>query len=201
MAKAKVTTELLERAIAREPQAVRALVAILTPIFQVRIGRVLLRSGDGARRDMEDLCQDTFVALLDDDGRLARSWKPTGGLSFENFSGLIAEQKGIEFVRKRKEELLPHDDGPGEGLEPALDSSRTPERIVASTELFEVVLRVLREELSELGRKLLDLLFVEQREVAEVSALLSMKEDAVYAWRSRLGRRIEEIAAAMGGAE
>jgi len=199
MTKAKVTKELLERAIASERRAVRKIVAILTPIFQWRIGRILLRSGEGTRPDMEDLCQDTFVALLAENGRIARSWEPTRGLSFENFAGLIAEQGAIEFVRKKRERLLADD--LDERLEPALDSSRTPERLVASTELFEVVRRVLREELSELGRQLLDLLFVEQREVAEVCALLDMKPDAVYAWRSRLGRRIEEIAASVGGAE
>ncbi|MBK9258246.1 MAG: sigma-70 family RNA polymerase sigma factor [Polyangiaceae bacterium] len=199
MCKARVTRALLERAIAREPQAVREFVAVLEPIFRVRIGRVLLRAGDASRRDIEDLCQDTFVSLLRDGGRLARSWDPTRG-SFENFSALIAKQRAIEELRKRREELL-HDDGQCDVSEPALDSSRMPERIAASREMLRKVFDILRAELSEHGSRLFQLLFVEDREVTEVCALMNMQKDAVYAWRSRLGRRIEEIAATMGGAE
>ncbi len=196
-AKVKVTRELLDRAISsREPRAVRQLVAILTPIFVVRIGRVLLSNGDGSCRDIDDLCQDTFVALFQNDGRLVRLWDPARGLSFENYSGLVAKQCAIERLRKRTE-LLFDDDGLWEELEP--DSSRMLECLVADREMFEKVLDRLKVELSDLGRTLLELLFVQWLEVPEVCTRLKMEAPTVYQWRSRLLRHIEEIASELRG--
>ena len=200
MTKGKVTKELLERAIAGEPQAVRTFVAILEPIFRVRIGRVLLLAGDASLRDVDDLCQDTFVSLLVNDGKLARSWIPSGGLSFENYSGLIAKQRTIAHLRKKREELS-HEDELCELLEPSIDSSRGPERLVETQEFRWKVFAVLLDELSVDGRKLFELLFIDECEVEEVCALMEMEPDAVYARRSRLRRRIKEIASTMGGSE
>ena len=199
MAKAKITLQLLERAIARDSAAVAQFVAILTPIFMYRIGRVLLRSRLASRAEIQDLCQDTFVALLIDDGRLARSWDPTRGLSFEGFSGLVAEQGALAFLRKRREELIGGDGAPDE-LEPATDSSRSPERLAMSRQLVARVYDVLTAELSDQGNRVFALLFLEEREVDEVCRIMQMKKSAVYQWRSRLAFRIHEIAQALGGA-
>ncbi|HRI68545.1 MAG TPA: sigma factor [Polyangium sp.] len=194
-----ITAELLERTIARDPRAVREFVAVLTPIFWARIGRVLVANGNASRNDAADLCQDTFVALLQDDCRLVRSWDPARS-SFENFSGLIAEQRAIEKMRKRKEEIL-DEETPWEDLGLGVDSSRAPDRLASSREIVRKSFDTLNDELSELGRKLLELLFVEEREVTDVCDLLKMEKEAVYAWRSRLGRRLQQIAATIGGGE
>lgn len=200
MTKEKVTKELVERAIARNPLAVRALVAILEPIFRVRIGRVLLLAGDASGRDVDDLCQDTFVTLLKDDGKLARSWNPSRGLSFENYSGLMAKQQAIEHLRKKREELLRGDE-PCELIEPPIDSSREPGRLVEAQELRWKVFAALLNELSHLGREMFELLFIDEGEVEEICTRKEMEPDAVYAWRHRLGQRMKDIAATMGGAE
>lgn len=199
MAKAMITPELLERAIAREPRAVREFVAILTPIFWWRIGRVLLADRGASRQDTADLCQDTFVALLQDDGRLVRAWDPARGSSFENFSGRIAEQRALRYLTRTREEF--HDAASCDDLEPVVDSSRTPDRIAASRDLLRKVFDILRKDLSDLGRNMFELLFVEERTVAEVCILMKMEADAVYAWRSRLARCIQQIINTMGGAE
>jgi RNA polymerase sigma-70 factor (ECF subfamily) len=200
MTTTKVTRELLTRVIAREPKAMREFVRLLEPVFRVRIAKVLLAAGDASRRDVEDLCQDTFVALLVDDGRLARLWDPASGLSFENYAGLKARHLAIDYVRKKRD-VLWLDDEPCESLEPKVDSCLSPERVVVTNDFLSKVFEKLRAELSEFGRKILELLFVENREVAEVCRIMGMTAESVYAWRSRLGRRIEEIAAAMGAAE
>lgn len=197
MTKTKVTGELLARVCAWEPRAVEEFVDILEPVCRARINKVLLRAGDASRRDVDDLCQITWMALLMNGGRLARKWSSSKGLSFENYAGLKAEHLARDFVRQKKE-VLWRDDEPCTSLEPRLDSSRAPDRLVEASDLMQKVTSVLQSELSEVGRKLFYLLYVEQLEVDEVCSIMGMTPDAVYAWRSRLGRRMEEIAGAVG---
>ena len=199
MTKTKVTEELLVRACAWEPRAVEKFVEILEPVCRARINRVLLRAGDASRRDVDDLCQVTWMALLMNGGRLARKWSLKKGLSFENYAGLKAEHLTKDFVR-RKREVLWREDEPCTSLEPWLDSSHAPDRVIETRDFIMKVVEVLQSELSEPAREVCWLLFVERCEVDEVCVKMKMKPDAVYAWRSRLGRRIEEIAATMGDA-
>ncbi|MBK9266169.1 MAG: sigma-70 family RNA polymerase sigma factor [Polyangiaceae bacterium] len=191
----KITKELLERTIAGEFQAARECYAILQAIFRFRVVKVL--AGNCSPETVEDLSHETFVALLDDDGRLIRAWDPERA-SFETYSGLIAEQRAVEYARKKKEELFLGNQA-SKLQEAAIDSSRWPDRIAASNELRQKVFTVLWEELDKQGRRVFELLYNERRNVKEICALMNMNEPAVYAWRSRFGRRIEEIAAMIGG--
>ena len=57
-----------------------------------------------------------------------------------------------------------------------------------SRELLRGLLRRLEETLSPLGRQLFELIFLQERSVADVEDAMGMTSDAVYAWRSRLRR-------------
>jgi RNA polymerase sigma factor (sigma-70 family) len=197
MARVKITAELVEHAIAGDTGAVHKLIQALTPLFMYRIGRVLFRNGFRSRHLLEDACQDTFVALLVDDGRLLRAWDPLRGMSFENYSGLIAKRIALNYVRQMKDRVFDDEQIYGH-LEPAADSSKTPERLAMSRQMLERIFEVLKTEQSALGQRLFELLFIEARDPEEVCAIMSMKKGAVYVWRSRLGLRIEEIAATLG---
>lgn len=197
MARVKITAELVEHAIAGDTEAVHVLIQTLTPLFLYRIGRVLFRKGVRSRNVIEDVCQDTFVALLVNDGHLLRAWDPLRGMSFENYSGLIAKRIALNYVRQMKGRAFDNDGNYGH-LEPAADSSRTPERLAMSRQVLERIFEVLKAELSTLGQRLFELLFIEARDPDEVCAIMNMKKGAVYVWRSRLGLRIEEIAATLG---
>lgn len=201
MPKPKITAELLQRVIAREQAAWNEFFGIMTPIFHARIVRVLRRQ---TRPEIVmELCQDTYVALLDNDGRLAKTWLPTGGESFENFAGRVAQQRALEYLRKerrRREEFLLDNDG-NECVEPMTDSSRNPYRLVASQELTEIIFEKAQSRLDKVGQTMLQLLFVEERSVSEVCIIRNMNAAAVYKWRSRIGRLLEEIAHEVGGGE
>ena len=157
---------------------------------------MLFRCGYRSFDDVDDISQETFVALLEKDGRLVRSWDPDRA-SFETYSGHIAAQRAIDYVRRRRE-LLFDDDAPPESMELAIDSSRNPDRLAASRELQEKTLARLWDELHEQGRRMFELIIVEEREVDDICTQTNMERSAVYAWRSRLKRRIQEIAAAIG---
>jgi RNA polymerase sigma-70 factor, ECF subfamily len=192
------TAGLVRRALAGEPAAQTQLVALLTPVIQARVARTLwarrslLRAGRTVREEVEDLSQDTFLALFDRDARVLRRWQPERGLSLENFVGLVAERLTLSFLRSGRrnpqQEIRWMDDEP----EPEAPDS-DPEEVVAGREQLALLLDRLKEEVSPLGCWLFDLLYIQELSVPEVREATGLSADAVYAWRSRLGRLARKL--------
>jgi RNA polymerase sigma-70 factor (ECF subfamily) len=201
------SAELVRRALARDPSAQRELVARLTPVIQARVARTLLArrsrlaGGRDWREEVKDLSQDVFLALFDRDGQVLRDWQPERGLSLENFVGLVAKRQVLSFLRSgrrnpRKEEpLLASDE-----IEMVFLGSNA-EEIVASREQLNLLLDRFREELSPLGWRMFDLLFIQDLSQAEVQAATGLSADAVYAWRSRLRFSAQQLLAEMSGSD
>jgi RNA polymerase sigma-70 factor (ECF subfamily) len=188
----------LERALAGERSALRTVVGALTPVIQARVARILVRhrsaarGGRDIRQEVEDMTQDVFVALFDRDGRVLRSWDPERGLSLRGFVGLAAERHTLSRLRSPKRN--PWTEEPVDGLEPAVGDEQDPPEVgVVSRELFQQLADRLREELTPLGLHLFDLLYLEQQPVEAVCASAGMSPAAVYAWRSRLGKRLRRL--------
>jgi RNA polymerase sigma-70 factor (ECF subfamily) len=201
---AEDTYALVRDALAGDRDAQARLVAVLTPVIQVRVARTLLarRSSLGAarnvRQEVEDLTQEIFLSLFARDGRVLRSWEAERGLSLENFVGLVSERHVVSFLRsgKRnpwKEEPMAAEDLDGASLD------RGPEEVTASREQLRLLLERMRERLSPLGRHLFELLFVQERSLTETMARSGLSADAVYAWRSRLRRLAQELLAELSG--
>lgn len=192
------TPPLLQRALAGDRRAVRELIAELSPVIQARAGRMLARRPLTRSRDIRqevlDLTQHVFVDLFRDDARLLRSWDPERGLSLPNFVGMIAEQRVLAVLRNRNKNPFRDEPTAPEDLDVGADSARGPERIAASKEALATVLDALRGRLSDQGLAMFHWLFVEGRSVEEVCALADTSADAVYAWRSRIGKLARQLA-------
>src|SRR5262245_1194983 len=91
----------IEAALAGDEGAVRQLVDELGPVIQARVARALLRraSGRSVRQEVEDLTQEVFASLFEDDGRILRAWDETRGLSLKNFVGLVAGRQATSILR------------------------------------------------------------------------------------------------------
>ncbi|HEY2512473.1 MAG TPA: hypothetical protein VGI39_16515 [Polyangiaceae bacterium] len=192
--------ETLERVLAGDARARRAFVDLLAPVVQARVARALLRSNTGRRqgRDLrqhvEDFTQDVFASLFADDARALRAWDPGRGMSLKNFVGLIAEHQVASTLRSGRQNPWKE--------EPMLDTALTErvgahdglEGALGSRELLDKLLDRLRAELTPRGLHLFQLLVVEERPVEDVCAATEMRPDAVYAWRSRLGKLVRRIA-------
>lgn len=183
---------LVELALAGDRGAVRRLVGALTPVIQARVARTLLRRrvsarGREIRQEVEDLTQEVFVALLENDGRILRAWAPEKGLSLQNFAGLVAERQVASILRSGRRSPWTEDPTLGEDLDRSRTSvPPTPEGRLGERELYEQLLGRLRETLSPKGLQLFELLVVDQASVEQVCRDTGMTVDAVYAWRSRL---------------
>lgn len=197
---------LVERAILREPDAVRSLVAELSPIIQLRVARALGRSpmirgqSRSAAQEVEDLTQEVFLAIFDHDARVLRSWEPERGASLGTFIGMVAEHQVASILRSGRRAPYRHDHELGDvDFERLPSTSTAPDARVASRELGTRLLESLRVELSPRGFDLFERLLVEQQPVETVCQETGMTADAVYAWRSRLGKLVRKLAAELEG--
>lgn len=198
--------ELVPRAIARDPTAVRALVAALRPTVHARVARGLARSmrvrshGRNPAQEVEDLVQEVFLALFDDDARALRAFDPARR-PLAAFVTVIADHQVASILRSGKRR--PWRDEHDGGVEPdaLATNANEPEGVVATTELFDRILERLRAELTPKGLELFEMLIVDDRSVEDVGAATGLSRDALYAWRSRLTKLVRRLAAELSGEE
>jgi RNA polymerase sigma factor (sigma-70 family) len=192
------TASLIDRALARDPWALRALVERLRGSVQWEAKGVLERSAPARRpraqrQDLEDLVQEIFYGLLNDDARALRAWKHDGGRSLENFVRWYARRQAISILRTGKRR-------PWLG-EPALEE--TEETTGSTADLLPVLearnlLATLLEQLPlVLGPEqlhLFELAFIEDLPADKICQQLQLSSEVVYQRLSRLRRQVRAVA-------
>jgi RNA polymerase sigma-70 factor (ECF subfamily) len=200
MADRSAETELIAGALAGSPAAVRALIDAVGPVAQARVARALLRSATGRkqgrdlRQDIEDFVQEVFASLFADGARALRAWDPNRGLSLANFVGLVAEHQVASILRSGRRSPWTDEPMVADDLNRTAGSVDGSDERVYSREVLVELLDRLRVELTPKGLHLFQLLVVEERAAEDVSAQTGMSLDAVYAWRSRLGKVVRRVA-------
>lgn len=193
--------QLVEDALGGQTEAMQRLVSELIPTVQARVGALLLRRrgqtrGRPIRQEAEDLVQEVFAALFERQGRALRSWQPERGLSLRGFVGLVAEREAGMILRTGRRNPFTEDPSDDEVLERhqlARTDVLTLGGQVESRDLLRAMRDALQERLSPQGFFFFELLFVEERGVAEVAQATGSSRDAVYAWRSRIMRLAREV--------
>lgn len=175
------------------------------PVVQARVARTLVRrrggSGRDARQEVEDLAQDVFASLFADGGRVLRAWEPARGLSLASFCGLVAEREAASILRSGRRSPWTDTATELDDLEKALAEVPDVEVRVSSREQLARLLDRLREALSPRGLELFHRLVVEEESVESVCASTGMTSDAVYAWKSRIGKVVRKLGAEMAASE
>lgn len=184
---------MLAEARAGNRTATRRFVKSVTPAMQGRVAKVLLRRGDGrsVRSEVEDIVQDTLIALFSENGKVLRRWDPAKGLSLTNYVALIAERTALSKLRSQRRSPMTEDPTAAEDL--PLGTERGPEAAVVSQHTLDHVMRRLREELSERSFRLFEMHWIEERSTAAIQAELEMTRDAVYAGKLRIRKVVTQI--------
>jgi RNA polymerase sigma-70 factor (ECF subfamily) len=190
----------LRLALERDEGARRALIRLLAPVIHVRVARVVERhrrvQADlrQRRQQIEDFTQEVFVTLFRDDARALRAWVPERGLSLLGYVGMIAEHTTMGLLRSGRRNPW-RDELFVDGEEQAsLDTTPPPDAVLHSRDLLLTVVARMRAELTPKGLELFDRLIVNEEPVEAVCAATGLNRDAVYAWRSRLGKLARKIA-------
>lgn len=186
----------LQQALARGHDALPELVDRWTPVIQARVVRVLQRRasrlGSRAFQEVEELVQQVFVTLFENDAAALRAWRPERGLSLNNWIGLLAEQQVLALLRTRKRNPWTEEPTEIEDLD-RTSSEPTPEHETLHRDVLDRLLDRLQARVSPLGWHLFRLLFLEDREIADAAHRSGLSTTAVYAWRSRLRRQAREL--------
>jgi RNA polymerase sigma-70 factor (ECF subfamily) len=146
------------------------------------------------RQEVEDLAQEVFAALFENDGRALRAWDPRRGLGLASFCALVAEREVSSILRSGRRSPWAADPTEAEALERDLDPEPGFEARLATRQQLELLVDRVREALSPLGLEMFERLVVQEEAVEAVCAATGMKTDAVYAWKSRLGKLVRKIA-------
>ncbi|MBX3186831.1 MAG: sigma-70 family RNA polymerase sigma factor [Labilithrix sp.] len=196
---------LLDRALAGDVASTRALVQTLLPVVRARVARTLVRrrggSGRDVRQEVDDLAQEVFAALFADGGRVLRAWDPARGLSLASFCGLVAEREAASILRSGRRSPWTEAATELDDLEKDLGEMPAADVHVSSREQLARLVDRLREQLSPRGLELFHRLVIEEEAVESVCASTGMSADAVYAWKSRIGKAIRRIAAELAQSE
>lgn len=192
---------LIERALARDVEAERALVQRLTPSIQRAISATLTRRGRRRRADVLDLTQEVFRVLLEEDGRVLRDWAPERGASLEGFVGLVAERFVIGWARSGRRSGHREDPAATSDLSALNTPVPSPESALARRQRLAMVLVAVRQRSTDKGFAMFVRLFVEERSVSWFAEHEGMNEAAVYAWRSRLKRLARKVDAEIASRE
>lgn len=181
------------RALDGDRRVMHALVTTLRPVIQAEVGFALLRATKGERRDPReealDMIQDAFASLLAEDGRILRAWDPGRGSSLSTFVRLVVRRHVAGILRSKRHN--PYVEPPASDsidLRPSEDAGVEPR--VELRERLTLAYERLEQRLDEHGLLLFDLLYVQERSVAEVMEVTGMTRDAIYAWRSRFKRNV-----------
>jgi len=190
------------RATSGDRDQMRRLLSAMLPVIRVRVSRVLWRYRSLARKrdltqETEDLTQEVLVQLLEDDGRVLRTWDPARGLELLDFASMVADRTAAGILKSGSRTPWREDPTEPTDLAQNVSDPGSATDVLATRDLGQRVLLALRAELAPVGARVFELLFVHEAEVEEVCRELQMSRDAVYAWRSRLRRRLRELGDAL----
>ncbi len=188
----------LARALEGDARAIRALVDLLAPVIHARVTRILFtrfRSERDLAEAAADGAQEVFAVLFAEDGKVLRSWDPERGLSLQNFVGLVAERNALSQLRAGSRAGVRERATTDDDLVAQAGVEASPESGIGRRMLFDAVVARVESELTPQGKRLFELLFIEDRAIEDICAEVGMTADAAYAWRSRLLKAVRRVTA------
>jgi RNA polymerase sigma-70 factor (ECF subfamily) len=173
--------------VAGSPGAWDAFVRRYAPLILAIARRSLRARGlSPAPDDLEDICENTFLALVKDDFALLRSYDDRFALS--TFLGVVARTQAGRFARRRRVG--------GSDVDVAELPSRVDDPAVAVEEGdLRAALRDTLDEMPERDRQILTLFYFSDRDYRAIAAELKISANSVGAAlhraRERLKARLE----------
>lgn len=195
----EIGPEHISRALAREPRACRQLIAVLSPPIHARVTAALSRresvgGGRFTRQEANDLVQEVFVLLWENDGRILRMWDPGRGASLRTFAALVAERIVVSHLRSGRRSAWREDPTFDDDLATLAGGTDALDLRVHDRDFLSRLLDRLREALSPRGLMLFEALYLHEREAEEVAREHDMTVESLYVWRSRARKTVQSLA-------
>lgn len=193
-----LTTELVGRALEGDPDAQRQLVTALTPEIHWSVAKMLRRwrvgaaAGRDLRQEVEDMVQEVFLELLEDDGKALRRWDPER-LPLTGYVAYIARIRTAEVLRSRRSPWR-------EEPEPTAELDRQapgedPERQASWRDELRQIYLCLTRGFTVDDSQIFELLLVRDVAPQEAAEKTGKSVAAIYQWRSRLYKKARKCRA------
>ena len=173
-------------------EAQSLLVERLTPEIHYNVAKMLRRwrtgsaAGRDLRQEVEDLVQEAFVELWQNDARVLRRWNPER-LPLSAYIGYVARIRTAQVLRSPRSQWREEPDSGDDG--DRVDPKEAPDCGILARDELEKILLCLFASFTADDFYLFELLFVRELSPKEAAEETGKSRDAVYKWRSRLYER------------
>lgn len=172
------------RFIRGDRSAARSMLRRLTPVIQARVRSTLRRRSSSLSPD--DVVQEVWLSLMQDDKRLLRRYDPSRGSSLEGYVGGIADRVAGDAVRRSragKRDVA----RTVSGLPIQVEDRAAPiDRPVLDRDLIERLFAHLEESLPRKGRLVLRCIFGDGLSTSETASALGVSQQVVHNWKFRI---------------
>ncbi|MCA9546712.1 MAG: sigma-70 family RNA polymerase sigma factor, partial [Myxococcales bacterium] len=180
---------LIRKALNGHGGALRALTQRVLPVVRSRAAAYLRRRGGrlGAQ-DVDDLTQEIWLSLLEQDGRLLRAYDHSRGKSLEGYVGMVCRR---ELWRRNRAHLAERrgggvDAAPIEDAQHEAAATPDPEQATIGRDLLEGLSAFLMAELPERGQLVLKLIYEDHLGPADAAELMGVNTQVVYNWQHKI---------------
>ncbi len=198
------TLELLRACIRGDAAARQRLVQEYSGIVSYGVSVIFQQFGRPSRREeIEDLCQDVFLALFDQDARKLRQYQGRNGCSLASWIRVVANRLTIDRLRREGRTISLDDPNSVESSrvrEAEPDARPGPEPQVEQAQRAARV----REMIGQLPPKdqlFVQLFYFQGLPIEEVAETIGITTNAAYVRKMRLHEKLRRIAASRFGGQ
>lgn len=149
------------------------------------------RHSDAAREEIEDLHNDIFLSIIDNNGKKLRQYEGKNGCTVASWVRMIAVRSTIDYLRKKRDTLSLSADETVRAVEQQSASSRNPVKNLEDLERKQLLQDALAA-LPEKDQLFLKLFYYKETPPQEIAALLHLSASAVYSRASYLRDKLRE---------
>ncbi len=183
---------LVRRMMHGDREAAELLLRRVAPVIRARCRRVVARAGGAV--DADDLVQEVWLVLLDEDARALLDYAPERGVTFEGYVGMVSERAAWKVLRKgqaRKRgghlRLVALDEvNGGSGVSGGFAESADPAALTEARDMADRLGSYLGTHLPPRGQLVFRYLFTDGCTVQQTATALGVSSQVVYNWSHRI---------------
>jgi len=196
--------ELLQGCIRGDAGARRRLVEEYSGIVSYGVSVIFQQFGRPSRKEeIEDMSQEVFLALFDQDARKLRQYQGRNGCSLASWIRVVANRLTIDRLRKEGRTISLDDPGNAEATkirDTRPDAAPGPEPQVEEA-MRAARVREMIDDLQPKDRMFVRLFYFKGLPIEEVAQALDITTNAAYVRKMRLHEKLRRIATTKFGGE
>lgn len=145
------------------------------------------------QEDAEDIFNDIFISLIEDDYRRLRQFDSRYGCTLSSWIRLISIRHTIDFLRTKRQHFSIDDEGtPFKFTQALRDNSMSVMDQIEKTEMQGLIEEAM-ESLSSSDRLFMKLYYEKELTPEEISDIMNVSVNTIYSKKNRIREKIKKI--------